>query len=59
MTEKLIYNIGEACKILGVSRRVFDKIRDQIPSVDMGTGKAYYTREALENWIKSLEGASK
>ena len=55
MTEKLIYNIGEACKILGVSRRVFDKIRSQIPFVDMGTGKAYYTKDALEGWVKSKE----
>lgn len=55
MTEKILYNIGEACKILGVSRFLFEKIRHQLPSVDMGTGKLYYTKEALENWVKSKE----
>ena len=55
MPEKILYNIGEACKILGLSRRTFALIQNQIPSVNMGTGKPYYTKEALTQWAKEKQ----
>jgi hypothetical protein len=59
MPEKILYNIGEACKILGLSRRTFALIQSQIPSVDMGTGKLYYTKDALLEWAKAKQGEAK
>jgi hypothetical protein len=55
MPEKILYNIGEACKILGLTRNTFKKVQSEIPSVSLGTGKPYYTKEALTQWAKEKQ----
>jgi hypothetical protein len=59
MPEKILYNIGEACKILGLTRNTFKKVQQEIPSVSLGTGKPYYTKDALLEWAKAKQGEAK
>ena len=53
-SQRLAYNLGEAAKVLGVSRPTMSRLLDTIPHRRFGR-RVIIPRSALEEWLAEKE----